>query len=58
MITISVCMIVKDEEKVLKRCLDSLKDIADEFIIVDTGSKDKTKEIAKRYTDKIYDFNG
>lgn len=56
MITISVCMIVKDEEKVLKRCLDSLKDIADEFIIVDTGSKDKTKEIAKRYTDKIYDF--
>ena len=56
MITISVCMIVKDEEAVLKRCLDSLKDIGDEFIIVDTGSKDRTKEIAKEYTDKIYDF--
>ncbi len=56
MITISVCMIVKDEEKVLARCLDSLKEIADEIIIVDTGSGDSTKSIATRYTDKIYDF--
>ena len=43
MITISACMIVKNEEKVLKRCLDSLKGIWDELIIVDTGSTDKTK---------------
>lgn len=56
MITISVCMIVKNEEKVLGRCLDSLKDLADEIIIVDTGSSDTTKQIAARYTDKIYDF--
>ncbi len=56
MITISVCMIVKDEEKVLARCLDSLKGIWDELIIVDTGSSDSTKSIAARYTDKIYDF--
>lgn len=56
MITISVCMIVKDEEKVLARCLDSLKGLAEEIIIVDTGSTDATKEIAARYTDKIYDF--
>ena len=56
MITISVCMIVKNEEKVLERCIDSLKEIADEIIIVDTGSSDNTKEIAKQYTDKIYDF--
>lgn len=56
MISISLCMIVKDEEKVLKRCLDSAKDIVDEIIIVDTGSCDKTKEIASNYTDKIYDF--
>ncbi len=42
MITISVCMIVKNEERVLARCLDSLKEIADEIIIVDTGSTDKT----------------
>lgn len=49
-------MIVKNEELVLARCLDSLKEIADEFIIVDTGSTDKTKEIAKNYTDQIYDY--
>ena len=56
MITISLCMIVKNEEKVLARCLDSIADLMDEIIIVDTGSSDNTKEIAKKYTDKIYDF--
>ncbi|MCL2169131.1 MAG: glycosyltransferase [Defluviitaleaceae bacterium] len=56
MITISLCMIVKNEEKILARCLDSIKDIVDEIIIVDTGSTDQTKEIAKKYTDKIFDF--
>ena len=56
MITISVCMIVKDEEKVLDRCLASLRPIADEIIIVDTGSLDATKEIAARYTDFVFDF--
>jgi len=50
-------MIVKNEEKVLKRCLDSLSDIADEIIIADTGSSDRTKEIALEYTDKVYDYN-
>ncbi|MBR5360463.1 MAG: glycosyltransferase family 2 protein [Lachnospiraceae bacterium] len=56
MITISVCMIVKNEEDKLGTCLESLKDIADEIIIVDTGSTDKTKEIARKYTDKVSDF--
>ena len=56
MITISVCMIVKNEEAQLAACLDSLKPIADEIIVVDTGSSDSTKEIAARYTDRIYDF--
>ena len=56
MITISVCMIVKNEEKVLAGCLDSLSGLWEELIIVDTGSSDKTKEIAAKYTDKIYDF--
>lgn len=56
MISISLCMIVKNEEKILARCLDSLKDLMDEIIIIDTGSTDSTKEIAARYTDKIYDF--
>lgn len=54
--TISLCMIVKNEDEVLARCLDTVADLMDEIIIVDTGSTDKTKEIAARYTDKIYDF--
>lgn len=56
MATISLCMIVKNEEKVLARCLQSIADLMDEIIIVDTGSADRTKEIAAKYTDKIYDF--
>lgn len=56
MITISLCMIVKNEEKVLKRCLSSVCDLVDEIIIVDTGSTDKTKDIAHEFTDKVYDF--
>lgn len=56
MITISLCMIVKNEAQVLARCLDSVADLMDEIIIVDTGSTDDTKAIASRYTDKIYDF--
>ena len=40
--TLSVCMIVKNEEKNLPRCLDSIKDFADEIIVVDTGSSDKS----------------
>lgn len=54
--TISLCMIVKNEERVLARCLDSLADLVDEIIIVDTGSTDATKEIAARYTEQTYDF--
>lgn len=54
---ISLCMIVKDEEDVLERCLECAKNIADEIVIVDTGSKDRTKDIANKYTDKVYDFN-
>ena len=56
MISLSLCMIVKNEEMVLKRCLDSVKNIVDEIIIVDTGSTDKTKDIAKKFTKNIYDF--
>ncbi len=56
MVTVSLCMIVKNEEKILARCLDSMADLMDEIIIVDTGSTDATKKIAARYTDQIYDF--
>lgn len=57
MITISVCLIVKNEEKVLGRCLNSLVGLADEIILVDTGSIDNTKAIANEFNCKIYDFN-
>lgn len=56
MVSISLCMIVKNEEAVLKRCLDSIADLMDELIIVDTGSTDATREIASAYTDRVYDF--
>lgn len=49
-------MIVKNEEATLWNCLNSVKDIVDEIIIVDTGSTDRSKEIAKEFTDTIYDF--
>ncbi len=52
--TISACMIVKNEEELLPECLDSIRDWVDEIIIVDTGSDDKTVEIAKSYGAKIY----
>ena len=54
--TISLCMIVRDEEAVLERCLNSIKDVVDEIVIVDTGSKDNTVEIAKRFTNNVYFF--
>lgn len=53
---VSLCMIVKDEEKNLPRCLESIKNLVDEMIIVDTGSKDKTVEIAQSYGAKVYYF--
>ena len=56
MATVSLCMIVKNEEDVLGRCLESAAGLADEIIIVDTGSTDKTREIAERFTNRVYDF--
>ena len=57
MAEISLCMIVRDERETLARCLDSVRDAVDEIIIVDTGSKDETREIALRYTPHVYDFS-
>ena len=56
MITISLCMIVRNEEDTLPRCLKSVQGIADEIIVVDTGSTDSTQEIAKQFTDQVYTF--
>ncbi|RKX48250.1 MAG: glycosyltransferase, partial [Thermotoga sp.] len=51
---LSVAMIVKDEEHNIRRALESLKGVVDEIIVVDTGSKDRTPEIVKEYTDKLF----
>src|SRR5699024_12143978 len=56
MMTISLCMIVQNEEDVLERCLDSIKNLVDEINIIDTGSTDRTIEIAKKYTDHVFYF--
>ena len=56
MATISLCMIVKNEEATLPRCLESVQGLAEEIVIVDTGSSDRTREIARRYTPLVYDF--
>lgn len=49
-------MIVKNEEKTLARCLESVKGFFDEIVIIDTGSTDETENIAAKYTDKILSF--
>lgn len=55
-ITISACLIIKNEEENLDKCLKSLIQNVDDIIIVDTGSTDKSKEIASKYTNNVYDF--
>lgn len=53
---LSVCIIAKNEEQNIARCLESLKPYDFEIVVADTGSTDRTKEMALRYTDKVYDF--
>jgi glycosyltransferase involved in cell wall biosynthesis len=54
--TLSVCMIVKNEEKYLPRILSSLQGLADEVIVVDTGSKDATADIARSFGAQVHFF--
>lgn len=56
MITVSVCMIVRDEEAVIRRCLSCVRSFADEIIVVDTGSKDQTASVCKEMGAKVYDL--
>ena len=54
--SISLCLIAKNEEEVIGRCIESVIDIIDEIIVVDTGSTDKTIEVAEKYGAKVYNF--
>ena len=53
---ISLCMIVKNEEAALPGCLSSVRDVVDEMVVLDTGSTDRTPEVAKEFGAKVYDF--
>ena len=56
-ILLSSCLIVKNEEQRLPQCLDSLRSLADEIIVVDTGSSDRTVAIAKKYQARVFQFD-
>ncbi len=53
---LSLALVVKNEEAMLERCLESIKGVVDEIVVTDTGSTDKTVQIAKKYTDKVHYF--
>lgn len=54
--SLTVCLIVKNEEHCLGDCLDSVRDWADQIVVVDTGSSDNTVEVAKKYDAQIEYF--
>ena len=51
--TLSVCMIVRDGASTLRRCLESVRPLADELLVYDTGSQDDSVELARRYADRV-----
>jgi len=55
-VPISVCIIAKNEEKYIEECLQRLQPYGFEIVVTDTGSTDRTKEIAQKYADKVLDF--
>jgi len=55
--SITLSMIVKNEERFLSGCLESIKDVVDEIVIVDTGSSDSTLDIARQFNAKIFHFD-
>ena len=52
--SLSVCIITRDNEETIDRCIKSVQEVADQIVVVDTGSFDKTVEIAKKYTDCVH----
>jgi len=53
-VSLSACMMIRDEERNLPRCLNSIKDVVDEIVVVDTGSTDRSVEIVKSFGAKVY----
>src|SRR3712207_5969033 len=53
---VSLCMIVKDEEHNLPDCLGPVAGLFDELVVVDTGSSDRTKEVAAALGARVFDF--
>ncbi|MES9684935.1 glycosyltransferase, partial [Gottfriedia acidiceleris] len=58
MITVSLCMVVQNNEATIERCLSSVSSLVDEIIIVDMNSHDRTIDLARQYTDQIHVFDG
>ena len=54
--TVSLCMIVKNEEQFLAKCLKSVRGVVDEMVVVDTGSTDRTKDLAAVFGARVFDF--
>jgi len=54
--TLAFCLIVKNEERDLPRCLESIKAVADEIVVVDTGSQDRTRDVAQVFGARVFDF--
>ena len=54
---LTVCLIAKNEERFLGRCLESVRSVADQIVVVDTGSTDWTREIAARFGAEVYSFD-
>src|SRR5262249_7770815 len=53
---LSVCLITRDEEAFLARCLNSIRSVADQIVVVDTGSQDRTIQIAQQFGAEVYHF--
>ena len=51
--TIALCMIVKNEARVIERCLDSVRSLVDYVLIEDTGSSDGTQDVVRRWLDRV-----